>query len=123
MKRIIFAVNTVMTLMSSIYYATKVKRWDSDIETTLIWQNPTQHKILLKDFDNCFDKVYEIPQAITIWGILSLKTIQNEILCKEYLLNTGIKKYIKKRYEKDILMVGADYNGILGNLISLYYKK
>lgn len=123
MKRVVFVVNTVMTLMSSVYYATEIKKFGLDIETAMLWQNPTAHKISMRQFKNCFDFVFEIPKSISMWGILSPETIRNELLCKAYLESSGISYYLKKRYEKDVLMVGADYNGTMGFAIKIFARK
>lgn len=123
MNRVVFVVNTVMTLMSSVYYAIEIKRDNPKTEIALIWQNPTPHRIPLKKFDMYFDRVYEISKGIPVWGILSIESIGNDWICNKHLRASGIYQYLSRKYNRDILMVSADYNGTMGNVINIYHKK
>lgn len=123
MNRVVFAVNTVMTLMSSVYYAIEIKRDNPETEITLIWQNTTPHRISLKRFNMYFDKRYEIPKDIPICTVLSIASIKNNRICKKYLRTSGIYQYLHKKYDVDILMVSADYRGLNRSMIDIYYKK
>ncbi len=119
-KRVVFAANTITTLFSCIYYSQKIKQHDSSIQCHLIWRNSSTYLISQKRIEGYFDKVIEVPNTIGAPLMISLEGVHKEIECRNYIRNSGIRQLLSEKYEKEVLLVSADYNGLMKNVINIF---
>lgn len=122
-KRMIVAVETVMTLMSGVYYCAKAKEYDNTIKTVLIWENTTQYNIPIQSFSECFDEIYMVPANLCPLNILSPEAVKQNLLCRYYLMSSGIEKMLRDTYSREILMLATDASILTKNIITIFNAK
>ncbi len=122
MKRIIMITRSVMTLMTCVYYSARIKEYDKNIRTVLIWDNPTAYKIPVQMFQLYFDEIHAIP-SMGGWLMPSMESVEKYFECKRYLNKSGLETMLKEPCEREILMVGLDNNGFVKNVMDIISKK
>lgn len=122
MKRIIMIARSVMTLMSCVYYSARIKEYDKNIRTVLIWDNPTPYRIPVQMFKLYFDEIHAIP-PMGGWLMPSMESVEKYFECKRYLNESGLETMLKELCEREILMVGLDNNGFVKNVMEIISRK
>lgn len=107
-KRVIICVDTIMTLISGIYYADQIKKRDSAVQTILIWRNATAYRIPVNSFKKYFNKIYIVPSDIWSYGIMSANYLKKKLQCYTYLFSSGLFACLNQEAANDVLMVGSD---------------
>lgn len=124
-KRLLIFCDTVMTLLSSIYYAGEIRKCQGDnIEAVLIWRNCTSYNIpVYKLGKEVFDKIVDIPSSIGWSGPLSFRYLNEYFICLSYLRKSGLISLIKDGYSNEVLMISGDYNTLPKIIMDVFYKK
>lgn len=115
--------HTTMTLITCVYYGAKIKEHDRDIKTILIWDNSSFYKISLKSFSEYFDEMYMISNHIGDGKRFSAESVIKKAECARYLRNSDIGRMLMEPCEREILLVGSDFNNIMKNIIRFICKK
>lgn len=123
MKRVVMFAHTTMTLVTCVYYGAKIKEWEPNIKTILIWENSSSYNISLKPFSGYFDEMYTASAHIGDGKRYSAESVIKNIECRIYLEKSEIGAMLRRPCEREILMLGSDYNHIMKNIIRMVCGK
>lgn len=123
MKRVVMFAHTTMTLITCVYYGAKVKERDRNIRTVLVWVNSSSYSIPLKPFSSYFDEIYTVSSHIGDGKRFSVESVVKNMECRNYLRKSEIGDMLREPCEREILMLGSDYNHIMKNIIRLFCAK
>lgn len=121
-KRVIICVETIMTLISGIYYADQVKKRDSKVKTILIWRNTTQSRVPVNNFKQYFDKIYIVPSNIRRVGIVGPEYLKMKLQSYGYLYSSGLFAELNQKSAGDVLLVATDDRSMVRIVTSIVKK-
>lgn len=123
MKRVVMFAHTTMTLVTCVYYGAKIKEWEPNIKTILIWENSSSYSVSLKPFSGYFDEMYTVSAHIGDGKRYSAESVIKNIECRKYLEKSEIGAMLRRPCEREVLMLGSDYNHIMKNIIRIVCGK